>query len=412
MAGSEMDLRTRLARLDTLTGKSRRDHLPAPDPLARQAHLAALIREMELEPAVSGAGGVYVRRRGFDLPAPGFGGRDLAGLFTTVPDPDLEAGDLLFLDVETTGLAGGTGTLAFLVGLAWWEGDRFLVEQVFLTEPDRERDLLDRVAGAATGRRALVTFNGGSFDLPLLRTRVLVNRRRDFLSGLASLDLMVPARRFWGRTLPDCRQQTLERLICGLERGPGDIPGSDIPAVWFAFLRGEDDPRMAAVLRHNERDMKGMALVWRALLRWMAFADGSDLDRVEQPSCPWSQTWSLARISALRNNGPRVDHWLGRTLDHLMTVPAAAFPDSSQRRGFWRDAVTLAKRRRNWPLLRRVLEAGLMQKPDAVWLHREAAILHEYRLGDLDSALVHAFQCQEERRILRLQRRMPGPRRL
>ena len=124
--------------------------------------------------------------------------------------------DIVFLDVETTGLAGGTGTLVFLVGVAWWTADGALeVRQLFLPGPGREAPLLAELARVAARFRVVATYNGASFDLPLLRTRARLARRRDPFRHLVSWDLLVAARRCWGRRLPDCRQQTIETTVCG-----------------------------------------------------------------------------------------------------------------------------------------------------------------------------------------------------
>ncbi len=402
-----MDLRTRLAQLDRMTRKPVAASGASGSPRRPDKHhVQALCADLGLEPLQTGTCGVYVRRHSFPLPCPAFTGQDLAGLFSFDPDSSLEAADLLFLDVETTGLSGGTGTLAFLVGLAWWEDGQFVVEQVFLTDPDSEKGLLNRISLVAQGRKAVVTYNGASFDLPLLRTRALVNGQRGFLSKLVSLDLVVPARRFWRRSLPDCRQQTLETLICNVARGPGDIEGRDIPAVWFAFLRGEEDPRMASVLTHNERDMQGMARVWTALLEWADFADGRMDPQDRKRLQAWPQAWSLARVSHFRGQFPMVIHWLEITLDMVEQTAPAARPDAAVPSGFWRDAIMLTKRRRNWELLERTIAMGLTQCENAAWLHREAAIFYEYRRGKLDQALGHAIQCGEKHRVARLQGRL------
>ena len=226
---------------------------------------------------------------------------DLGGLLPRHWDAAVDPADLLFLDTETTGLAGGTGTVAFLVGLAWWEQGRLRIEQHFLPEPAHEAALLEAVASAAAGRKVVVSFNGASFDWPLLRTRALLNRMDDPLAGLAGWDLLVPARRVWGRQLADCRQQTLEAEVCGLVRGPGDIPGERIPQAWFDFLAGGDAEPLQRVLEHNRRDMEGMA---RVLLEVCAAAR-----QLEAPPPPgldpdWRLAWSLGRICERRRCQP------------------------------------------------------------------------------------------------------------
>ncbi len=402
-----MDLRTRLARLDQLSRKT--NHTTAGVSEGQdcsEENLESLCVELGLQRINPVHSGLYWRQKVFDIPVTDFSGSNLAGLFSFTPDPTLKATDLLFLDVETTGLSGGTGTLAFLVGLGWWSQGRFNVAQAFLTDLEIEFQMLDWVTGIANNFKAVVTFNGAAFDLPLLRTRALLNRRRKFLDELESLDIIVPARRFWRRSLPDCRQQTLEVLICDRERGAGDIPGREIPSVWFNFLRGEDSERMATVLRHNMRDMQGMALIWDKLLGWTRLADGQ-LDSIPNyRPLVWSQAWSLARVAQQRGQGQMVDLWLDRTLALVRTLETGDMPTVQGSGGFWRDVIQLAKRRRNSQLIERALKLGLQVDSRAAWLHREGAILYEYRLGDLEKALQHAVQAGEYGRINRLETRL------
>jgi uncharacterized protein YprB with RNaseH-like and TPR domain len=240
-----VDLRERLARLD---------RSPAARPL-RAAGPACGPAELGL--TAESAAGPWSRDLDVGLPPPVL--PDLSGLLSRASDAATNPEQLLLLDTETTGLAGGTGTVAFLVGLAWWEGSRLRIRQHFLPEPGREAALLAAVAAEAAGRAVVVSFNGASFDWPLLRTRALLNRQDDPLADLAGWDLLVPARRLWGRALPDCRQQTLESAVCGMQRGEGDISGDRIPQTWFDFLAGGDPAPLRRVLTHNARDMEGMA---------------------------------------------------------------------------------------------------------------------------------------------------------
>lgn len=402
-----MDLRRRLARLDRLTRKSpaaaNADPSTVLGPSAEPR--ARLAVGLGLQP-VGGTGSVYTRRRQEDLPPPDRGCADLAGLFTRPPEGDLTHGDLLFLDTETTGLAGGTGTLAFLVGLAWWEGRRLVVEQVLMTDPDGERDLLDRVSSAARGHRAVVTYNGAAFDLPLLRTRAICNRLRGLVDHLAGLDMVVPARRLWRRCLPDCRQQTLETHVCGLDARCADIPGRDIPAAWFAFLRGEDAGGMAGILEHNLLDMRGMAILWDRILGLRDVADAGP--GTAGDAMAWTRCWSLARVALTRGHREVAGRWLRCAVDGWARDRSGhEVPDADATlSAFLRDGVRICKRLRDWKLLADLLAAGLAARPGDAGLHREAAILYEHRVRDLDTALMHALQCGEQRRVTRLRTRL------
>jgi uncharacterized protein YprB with RNaseH-like and TPR domain len=188
----------------------------------------------------------------------------LARLPSPPPDPDR----LLFLDTETTGLAGGTGTYAFLVGAGWLEADRFVVTQYFMRDLDEEPALLAALAPIVERAEAVVTFNGGGFDLPLLETRFVLARRR-WPGMLPHLDLLRPARRVWAPSLEDCRLGTLERRVLGLAR-ESDVPGGLIPALYFDWLRLRRGAPLARVFAHNRDDVLSLA----ALLGWFGEALG------------------------------------------------------------------------------------------------------------------------------------------
>ena len=146
------------------------------------------------------------------------------------------------MDVETTGLVGGTGTYVFLVGLGTFEDSAFHLRQFFLAGLGGERAMLAAVAEVLAGCRALVSFNGRWFDLPLLETRLTLSRLPALHQGLPHLDLLYPARRLYRRRLPSCRLVSLEEALLGLER-EDDIPGCAIPALYFDYVRrGEAGP--------------------------------------------------------------------------------------------------------------------------------------------------------------------------
>ena len=183
------------------------------------------------------------------------------------------AGGLLFLDTETTGLAGGTGTYAFLVGAALVEGDRLVVRQYFMRDFDDEPALLTALEPLLARAAAIVTFNGAGFDLPLLETRFVLARRR-WPASLAHLDLLRPARRVWTGWLPDCRLSTLESAVLGLAR-EDDVPGGLIPLLYFDYLRTRRAGPLRRVFDHNRSDV--LSLV--ALVGWFgrALVDGSSV---------------------------------------------------------------------------------------------------------------------------------------
>jgi len=162
----------------------------------------------------------------------------------------------LFIDVETTGLTGGTGTLAFLVGLGAFDGDDFLVRQFFLPSPSGEEAMLAVALDALSSGSALVSFNGRCFDLALLETRFTLNRLRP-PEPAAHIDLLYPARRLYRRRLESCRLAHLETALLGLER-EDDVPGWMIPSLYFDYLRFGRATPLEAVFRHNALDILSM----------------------------------------------------------------------------------------------------------------------------------------------------------
>lgn len=172
---------------------------------------------------------------------------------------------MLFLDTETTGLAGGTGTVPFLVGLAWFEGRSLRVHQLFLRRLGEEAPLLRVLAERMAESSCLVTFNGKSFDWPLLRTRFVLNRV-PVPTELPHLDLLHCARRVFKYRGAGTRLVHLEEQVLGFQR-VGDVDGALIPDLYFRFLRGGDGASLTPVLEHNANDLLLMVALLGELVR-------------------------------------------------------------------------------------------------------------------------------------------------
>ncbi len=164
----------------------------------------------------------------------------------------------LFLDTETTGLAGGTGTLAFLIGLGWFEEGAFHIRQIFARDFSEERAALFYLAQIAAQKNFLVTFNGKAFDVNLLNTRFILNRLKSDMASLPHLDLLHPSRRILGHRLENSRLGTLEAEVLGVFR-EGDIPGWEIPQRYFDWLKNRDGRLLEAIFEHNKLDVISMA---------------------------------------------------------------------------------------------------------------------------------------------------------
>jgi uncharacterized protein YprB with RNaseH-like and TPR domain len=186
----------------------------------------------------------------------------------------------LFLDTETTGLAGGTGTYAFMVGIAWWDAGGLQVEQFFLRDLDEEHSLLLELSERMNKRPVLVTFNGKSFDWPLLETRYRMTRCVPAFSPKLHLDLLHPARQLWRLRLGSVRLKDLERHVLS---GDGrsldwsrhdDIDSSLIPQMYFDYLRGGPAEPLVGIFRHNQMDLRGLASLAGKILALLDSGNG------------------------------------------------------------------------------------------------------------------------------------------
>lgn len=174
------------------------------------------------------------------------------------------AGDLLMLDTETSGLAGGAGTFAFLLGLGRVEGATLVVRQYLATRFAGEAAMLDRLREAVALAGCIVTFNGKSFDIPLLTGRFALRREAHPFAGLPHCDLLHAARRSLRTDWPDCRLRTAEERALGFER-VDDLPGAEVPAVWQQWLSRGNADGLPKVLEHNRADLVSLLALVQVL---------------------------------------------------------------------------------------------------------------------------------------------------
>ena len=212
--------------------------------------------------------------------------------------------DMLFVDLETTGLAGGAGTFAFLVGCAWFDGDTFHVRRYMLPGHALERAQLAAVRDRVEKCAALVTYNGRSFDVPVLETRYLYHRQPPPTASRPHLDMLHVARRLWQSARPvvhvpgaqsdSCTLGTLERVLFGVRRH-GDVPGFEIPSRYFAFLRTGQAQPLQPVFEHNRLDLVSLAALTARALRLVEAAP----DAAEQPRECYGLGRLFERVGAL-----------------------------------------------------------------------------------------------------------------
>lgn len=302
-----------------------------------------------------------------------------AAVATLSLDPRLASFDAtraIYLDTETTGLSGGTGMLAFLVGCGRFEGGRFVVEQWFLREPAEEPAMLCALRERIESASAIVSFNGKAFDLPLLRARFVMNRLGAPRSP-PHLDLVHVARRVYGERLQERRLVHLERDVLGFVR-EGDVHGAEIPARYSAFLRRGEAEALVPVIEHNLWDVIAMAALVGELSARVVGGDA--LGRFEP-----SDMAGLAK-TALRAG------------DHGLAISMAS--EALERGGKLGERAVVARagavaaraHRRAGEHARSIeaLHAVLEHAPEDASTHLELSKLYEHKYRDAFRALEHA----------------------
>lgn len=218
-----------------------------------------------------------------------------------------------FLDIETTSLSGGAGTYAFLAGLGLFDDGRFVVRQLFAPTPDHEPAMLTALAAQVKPLRAIVTFNGKAFDLPILEGRFILHRIRSDLGGKPHLDLLHPARRLYRSQVPSCRLADLEAHLLGVTR-EDDVPSQQIPARYFLYLRTGLAGPLRPVLRHNAQDVLSLALLAGRLARLTA----------EGARAGGAELLALARLLEARGRPEEAVRTYRRAVDALGEGPIAS----------------------------------------------------------------------------------------
>jgi uncharacterized protein len=170
---------------------------------------------------------------------------------------EMDLRDALFLDTETTGLSGGTGTFAFMIGLGFFRENGFLVQQIFMRDYSEEAASLSVVNELLDSFQFLVTFNGRYYDVPLLENRFILSRMPSKIREMPNFDLLYPSRKIWKGAYENCRLVTLESKLLGIERGE-DIPSEWIPYVYFDYLRSGNGQKLYPVFHHNRMDILSM----------------------------------------------------------------------------------------------------------------------------------------------------------
>ncbi len=276
----------------------------------------------------------------------------------------------LFLDTETTGLSGGTGTYPFLVGLAWWDGGGLEIEQLFMRDYDEEQSLLAALAERLEGRPVLVTFNGKSFDWPLLETRYRMTRKIAVPTPKAHLDFLHPARNLWRLRLGSVKLSQLEKHVLACDRGD-DLPSEQIPRIYQDFVRcGYADP-LVPVFLHNQMDLRGLAGLANRILMLLAEDESSINDGFE--------LFGLSRMCERRGETSRARRLYEQTL-------ASELPKGEDRAARV-SLARLAKRDGDLERARELWESVLGNSREGYEAYEQLAIYFEHQAQEPQRAL-------------------------
>ncbi|MEZ4271261.1 MAG: ribonuclease H-like domain-containing protein [Myxococcota bacterium] len=322
-------------------------------------------------------------------------------LATVALDPLLGTIDVqrfLFIDTETTGLMGGTGTVPFLIGMAWFESGVMVLRQALLPRPGEEQPMLGLLAERLSQASCIVTYNGKSFDWPLLRTRFVMNRIAPPPLP-PHLDLLHCSRRIFRRTLDDVRLISVEERVLGFERCD-DLPGELIPQRYFDYLRGGDAAGLLPIIEHNANDLIALAAIVGVLAQRVGQAP--------EELAP-KEALCLSELAVRHGDVERAlalaEHAARSTRDDaiaLLSLRLGAL--LLKRSGRYSEAAMC---------LHEALPFAVDDRCIAAQLHLVLAKLYEHKLGDAAAALKHAHASQlaeepyaHDVRIRRLEKRL------
>jgi uncharacterized protein YprB with RNaseH-like and TPR domain len=412
-------LRQRIAGIDRKFAEARRAKKPTsyPSEFRRPAQARSTIEEWSEGEVVSNEHGEHFQTERLFSAHKLHGSADI-GALTELPHDLLEnlsekqiaATDpsrWAFLDTETTGLAGGSGTYAFLVGVGRITPEGFRVRQFFMREYAEERSSLAALHEHLQQFEVVITYNGKSYDQPLLETRYRMSRLKPPFARLGHLDLLYGARRIWKLRLESCRLVQLEEQILGVFR-EGDLPGELIPYVYFEYLRSREATRLIPVFHHNAIDILTLACLTAIVPAAFRATDSE----------------SLANVGVRHGEDlTGIARWLAGTQEYesalglLRRSVAAGLPDHLLFRSLWDIAALEKKCGRTHAALQVLTELAGCKNDYRICALEELAKFYEH--SEKNFMLALDFTCQAialapsaglAQRKVRLERRLSKPR--
>ncbi len=284
---------------------------------------------------------------------------------------ELDFRKVLFLDTETTGLSGGTGTLAFMVGLGFFKEGSFFIQQFFMRDYSEEKACLSLLKERLESFQYLVTFNGRNYDIPLLETRFILSRQAPKIKEMPNFDLLYPSRRIWKGAYDNCRLVTLESQLLGVER-TDDVPSEWIPHLYFEYIQTGDARRIYQVFYHNQMDILSMvALAGRIHLVYhdpQAAKARKGIEHFALGKLFWEHGEREKAIPCFETALKRCDEELIWEVMKWLSMALKKTGQGERARALWEEMLT-------WPY-----------KKD-IFPYIELAKYHEHRLKDWEGAI-------------------------
>lgn len=300
---------------------------------------------------------------------------------------DFDPRSAIFIDTETTGLAGGAGTVTFLVGVGYFVGDTFRVDQCFMRDYDDEEPMLHYLGELFANADSVVSYNGKSFDLPLLRTRFITNRIPFRLEGTAHFDLVHAARRFYKKRLGDCSLGNIERAVLGIDR-VGDVDSAEIPRIWLDYLFSRDARDLEAVFYHHKTDILSLVTLTALLSRALDVPKGEGFEHHED------------RLSLVKL------HYRQKRYNDVLDLGTSLL-DSAQDATIECECLEMlgftAKRLERWEFMEETWARLLAASPNSLVAHAELAKHFEHRkrdLGEAERICIKALACLERQAVI------------
>ena len=364
----DLTVKEKLERLISLTGGGKYPGKPSAPPAFGPLHRDPF-RFIENPYALGTRYGDVSIALGLEIP-----GKALAFLSHDEEFELLTLESALFLDLETTGLAGGTGTLPFLVGMGYYRDGKFKVAQYFLGEMADEDAMIRDLSSFIREMdfKSVVTYNGKAFDLPLLETRFTMHRERFPLAGLPHLDFLFAARQLWKHKYESCRLFHLAKEIVRAERDE-DIPGAEIPMRYFQYIRTGDESLIEPILYHNQEDI--LSLLGVVISGAMLLGRGQRPDAAEE-----MDPMDLVGVGRLyesagdmERSAELFEHALKRNLSGELSVRVH------------KKLSAHFKKNRNWE--KAVILWKDLSRQDQLDAFRELAMYYEHKEKNFDEAL-------------------------